>query len=247
MGMYGGGGAPAPAEPTAEERRLQKIQADSAEEQLRLGREQQDDTAALTPLLLEEYGLTKTIDPVTGKPVYTKTPNALIDKRKEIEGMQLDRSLKALKGELPVTETLAKELQLGERTLDERLSKQLGSGWETTTAGIQAKAEYQRMSTSLKEAEQKDQLTTAEALSINRQNSRAGSTQGTYDTSSQGRVGASSLYGGAAGTAGGALGYYGSLRGNSETYKERMQKERSDYIGGGLALGGSIGGAAILF
>ena len=61
--MYGGGGAPAPAEPSAEEKRLLNIQSKSAEEALRLAKEQQADSDALMPLLLEDYGLTRTVDP----------------------------------------------------------------------------------------------------------------------------------------------------------------------------------------
>ena len=162
--------------------------------------------------------------------------------------MQLDRSLKALKGELPVTATLAKELELGERTLGEKLSRQLGPGWETTSAGIQAKAEYDRMATSLREAEQKDQLTTAEALSINRQNSRAGATQDTLSTTSAGRIGASSLFGQAGQSGGNALNYYGTLRNASMTAKKMKMDEEGGLVGGGMGLVGTGAGigAAIL-
>lgn len=243
------GKAPKPSEPTQEERNLQKVQTESAQEQLRMAKEQQEENEALTPLLLEEYGLVRSVDPVTGKPVYTKSPDALTDKRKEIEGMQLDRSLKALKGELPVTVTLARELELGERKLNEKMSKQLGPGWETTTAGIQAKAEYERMATALKEGEQKDQLTTAEALSINRQQSRAGNTQGTFDTSSQGRISASSLMGGAGASGGSALNYYGNLRNNALEAKRMSNEQTAGYIQGGMSLvgmGGGIGAAVLI-
>lgn len=307
----GKGGAPAPAQPTPEERRLQGIQAQAAQEQLILAREQRADTEALTPLLLQEYGLNRVekvsqadprlaglqaeratlaqqlaalpavkragprgtivtllnpearaiqdriktmdseiagLDPGGRKSyTYEKTEDDMTKKRKEIEGMQLDRSLKALKGELPVTATLAKELELGKRTLAEKLSRQLGPGWETSSAGIQANAEYDRMATSLREAEQKDQLTTAEALSINRQASRAGNTEAVQNTSSIGRVGASGLLSTSGGSAGNALDYYGSLRGAAERAQQRGSDSTSGYVAGGMGLvGAGIVGGAIL-
>jgi hypothetical protein len=242
------GDAPAPSPPTEEERRLQNIQATSAEEQLKIARSQQAENEAMTPILLEEYGLTRTVDPTTGKITYAKNADDLSTKRKEIEGMQLDRSLKALKGELPVTATLAKELELGKRTLSEKLSRQLGPGWETSSAGIQANAEYDRMATSLKEAEQKDQLTTAEALSINRQQSRAGNNQNQFSDLNAPRVGASSLYGNAAQTGGNALNYYGQMRQNSLAAKQMKNEEIGGYVSGGMGLVGTGAGigAAIL-
>lgn len=243
------GDAPQPPPPTAEEKKLQQLQIDATERQLKMAKDQEADNEALQPLLLQELGLTRTVDPATGKVTFTKAPDALGDKRKEIEGMQLDRSLKALRGELPVTATLAKELELGERTLGEKLSRQLGPGWETTTAGIQAKAEYNRMATSLREAEQKDQLTTAEALSINRQNSRQSNTDAIMDTSSSGRIGASSLMGGSAGSAGNALNYQMQRRNLALQSRQMKNDEIGGYVSGGMSLvgtGGGIGAAVLI-
>lgn len=242
MGYLSGGDAPAPAQPSPEERRLQGIQADSATQQLDIAKKQQAENEALMPVLLDNYGLSRTVDPTTGKISYTNTdPNAA--KSKEIEGMQLDRSLKALKGELPVTATLAKELELGKRTLAEKLSKQLGPGWETSSAGIQANAEYDRMATSLREAEQKDQLTTAEALSINRQNARQGNTQGINETVSTPNISASGLLSNAGGSAGNALNYYGTLRNASLQNKQMNGQETAGYVSAGMGAAGM--GAAL--
>ena len=314
-GGIGGDDAPPPAEPSAEEKRLLEIQATSAEEQLKLARKQQAENNALMPLLLQQYGITRSVSsadprvatlqaeraqlvaqdaarpqgagplaggqqwnprgywesvstslPKTlapnpriaaidaqlatmdkgGKVSYATTPDELMTKRKEIEGMQLDRSLKALKGELPVTATLAKELELGKRTLAEKLNRQLGPGWETSSAGIQANAEYDRMATSLKEAEQRDQLTTAEALSINRQGSRAANTEGLYSTISAPTAGASSLLRTAGGGAGEALNYYGTLRDASLQAKQMAGQETAGYVSGGMSLAGSATVAAVL-
>jgi endosialidase-like protein len=240
------GDAPGPAQPTDEEKRLMRIQGTAAQEQLTIARSQQAENEALMPLLLQEYGLTRVVDPVTKQISYTKSPDDLTTKRKEIEGMQLDRSLKALKGELPVTATLTKELELGKRTLAEKLSRQLGPGWETSSAGIQAQAEYDRMATSLKEAEQKDQLTTAEALSINRQQSRAGNTEGTYNTMSTPNIGASGLLSNASGGAGSGLQYYGRLREASERAQQVAAQERGGYVSGVLGAAGLGAGLFML-
>lgn len=235
------GEPPAPAEASPEEKRLQTIQADTAQEQLAIAKKQQAENEALNPILLSEYDLTRTVDPVTGAISYTKNANALTDKRKEIEGMQLDRSLKALKGELPVTATLAREIEMGKRNMTEKLNRQLGPGWELSSAGIQSMDEYDRMATSLKEAEQKDQLSTAEALSIGRQNSRQSNSAGTFDLTNRGSSGASALYGNAGSSAGSALGYYGQLRQASERAQSRSDDNTSGFISGGMGLVGTGG------
>ena len=123
---------------------------------------------ALEPIMLQTAGLK--YNPETKAYEYLD-PTTQANKS-EIERLQTDRSLKALKGELPVTETLKKELELGQNRLNEKLQRQLGPGYALSTPGQMAQREYSTMATSLKEAEQRDMLTTAETLAINRGQNR---------------------------------------------------------------------------
>lgn len=116
----------------------------------------------LNPLLLKQAGIT--VDPVTGEYSIVEDPAAA--QQREISTLANARTLAALKGELPVTATLQRQLTVGRQNLNEELVKRLGPGYETSTAGIQAIAAYEAEATALKEAEQKDQLTTAQALAL---------------------------------------------------------------------------------
>lgn len=124
---------------------------------------------ALEPILLEQSGLR--YNPSTK--TYEYADPDLQGNKKEIERLQTQRSLKALKGELPVSETLKRELDLGKNRLNEKLYRQLGPGYELSTPGQMAQREYDTMAIALKEGEQRDMLTTAEALALNRGQSRS--------------------------------------------------------------------------
>lgn len=119
---------------------------------------------ALEPIMMEQMGLQ--YDPATK--TYKQLNPELQANKREIEKLQTERSLKALKGELPVSETLKKELERGKLQLDEELYRQLGPGGKNSTAGAVRQREYDTMATQLKEGEQRDMLTTAEALAMNR-------------------------------------------------------------------------------
>ncbi len=119
---------------------------------------------ALEPIMMEQMGLQ--YDPATK--TYKQLNPELQANKREIEKLQTERSLKALKGELPVSETLKKELERGKLQLDEELYRQLGPGGKNSTAGAIRQREYDTMATQLKEGEQRDMLTTAEALAMNR-------------------------------------------------------------------------------
>lgn len=163
--LRGGDGPDAPAPDPGIARRQNEM--------MDLQMEQANKFKALEPIMLAESGLK--YNPQTKGYEYLN-PGQQANKQ-EIERLQTERSLKALKGELPVSETLKKELELGENKMKERLFRQLGPGWELSTPGQNAMREYQTMATSLKEGEQRDMLTTAEALALNRQNSRSTSQQ----------------------------------------------------------------------
>lgn len=66
----------------------------------------------------------------------------LAPERQEIEQLQLDRSIAALRGELPVDPALLRDLDEQEQKLRDQLRKQLGTGFETSTPGIEALSEF---------------------------------------------------------------------------------------------------------
>ena len=131
------------------------------------------ESQALKPIMLQQAGLKYNAD----TKAYEYTDPTLQSNKQEIERMQTERSLKALRGELPVSETLKKELELGANKMNEKLYRQLGPGYDLSTPGQMAKGEYDRMATALKEGEQRDMLTTAESLALARGNSRTNNMQ----------------------------------------------------------------------
>ena len=176
--FLGAKGKVSPPGRSEEERQLTQQQIELSKEQIRLAREQEAEYKALQPYLYEDYGLT--VNPITGKLERTPEAQGLRAQSAEITRLQQERSLKALKGQLEVSPTLEREIEGGANALRERLVRQLGPGWETSTPGIQAMREFEAQAEALREAELRDQLTTAESLALARQGTQAGLTQSKY-------------------------------------------------------------------
>ena len=157
------------ADPAAAKQR-QQLQSQYTSAQL----DSLERSKALEPVMMEQMGLQ--YDPATK--TYKQLNPELQNNKREIERLQTERSLKALRGELPVSETLKKELERGQLQLDEELYRQLGPGGKNSTAGAVRQREYDTMATQLKEGEQRDMLTTAEALAMNRGQFNQGQAQG---------------------------------------------------------------------
>lgn len=68
---------------------------------------------------------------------------SLIGLRGDLERLTIDRSTKALKGELPIDEGLLRDLASREKLTRETLLRQLGPGFETSTPGIEALREFE--------------------------------------------------------------------------------------------------------
>lgn len=82
---------------------------------------------------------------------------ANLPQTQEIQKQLQDRELAALKGELPVDPALTRELGEQGTDLNERLRKQLGTGYETSDPGIRALATFnQRKSETLDHARRGD-------------------------------------------------------------------------------------------
>lgn len=193
---------------------------------------------ALEPILMEKAGLR--YDPKTGG--YVDLDPTLAGNKREIERMQTERSLKALRGELPISKTLQREFQIGQQQLDEQLNRQGGPGAKNSTAGVMKQEAFDRNRIALQEAEQRDMLTTAEALALNRQNSRSvEASQVENPFAAQARM----LQPAQQSIASSRdqdnftrnLQYQSNLAG---------QQQMGGYISGGMGLAGMMGGAALM-
>lgn len=89
--------------------------------------------------------------------------------RDQIEKGLLDRSLAALQGKLPVDPSLINSLNEEERTLRDRLLRQFGPGYESTTPGVEALSKLSERRNTLLDASRRGDLTLAESLGIARQ------------------------------------------------------------------------------
>lgn len=87
---------------------------------------------------------------------------------RDIRERLAQRSLDALEGNLPVDPVLERELETQESSLREMLREQLGPGFESSTAGIEALGRFNESAASLRSAAQHGQLTLAEQLGLAR-------------------------------------------------------------------------------
>lgn len=163
-----GGGAKVP-EPSPEERALQKSQADLLALQKTMIEQQNEQNKILLPFLAQQEGFEVQLNDqgvITG---ITKIADPLEEQNREIQTLFNERSLKALKGELPVDPALENELTGQEEQLRERLLSQFGPGYETSSAGIETLGDFFQAAESLREGARTGQLTLAEQLGLTRQ------------------------------------------------------------------------------
>lgn len=155
--------------PTQEERALQA-------KQLELLESSEAREALWEPTVMGEMGYRITTDPETGEQSLTKIPEEeLLAGMSEQDRLAYDisklaseRELAALKGDLPVDPALEREILENRQELGERMYRQLGSGWETSTPGIQATAEHTQRAAELRDAMRRGEMTTSEALAQSR-------------------------------------------------------------------------------
>ena len=178
---------------------------------------QEQDRQRLQPLLYEASGV---------RPIYDEsgkiTSFALTEEaqaRKDYENQLLAHQRKALAGELPVDPTLERALTEGEQQLRAQLQAQLGTGYETSTPGIQALEQYRQRAAEARSNVAHGQLTSGQQLlqqqtALN-QDQMARATRG--GTGFLGNYGLQPVSFGGAVQAGGmpnALGTYQGLQGN---------------------------------
>lgn len=161
-GGYGGYGG---SEPSEAEQELIEAQKKLLELQTGILTEQRDLLKTFMPFIAEQSGYTIKYDNA-GKIIgleESQDPDAV--KRRELESGLLEQSLKALRGELPVSPSLERALSRQEEQLRERLSSQFGTGYETSSPGIESLQEFQTSSEGLREDVRRGMLTQSEQLS----------------------------------------------------------------------------------
>ncbi len=157
--------------PSSEERALQREQVESLRFQRSVLEEMQRERELLSPFLFEEAGIQPILDEEGNITGFERVDDPTQALRAEIEEGFLQRTLAAQRGELPIDPVLLRELGKQELTLNERLRKQLGPGFETSSPGIEALGEFGERRAGLLSSASRGDLTLAEQLGISRQSS----------------------------------------------------------------------------
>lgn len=88
---------------------------------------------------------------------------------KEIERLLGEKTLKGLRGELPVDPALERDITQQETTLKDRLRAQFGAGYESSSPGIEALQKFGEGANVLRDQARRGEITLAEQLSLARQ------------------------------------------------------------------------------
>lgn len=135
---------------------------------------------ALMPFQLEQQGyrLTKDADGnVTGAEViqggaadlqnqYNLSQLKTGQQQQEMNQMLLDRAKKAAAGELPVDPALQRQFDEGRTTLESQLRGSLGTGYASSTPGMQALADFEKKKQETIYAAQHGEISTADQLAM---------------------------------------------------------------------------------
>lgn len=180
--VFGGGDTNVTVKQSEEEKALISQQTELISQQLEIAQAQQTLSNALLPITLEQAGLTPEFDDQGNIVGVSETPlteeeQRIEDLRGDIELGFLERTDAALKGELPVNPALLSDLRDQEEGLREQLRKQLGTGFETSSAGIESLAQFDEDRINLLESARRGDLTLAEQLGIARQTANIGAEQ----------------------------------------------------------------------
>jgi hypothetical protein len=146
-GGGGGGTTVTPPEPSEEELELLRLQLDWLK---KMGA----DMEKMRPFLLQSMRMAED----TEGNLRRMTENEYYESLSSVEQGQYDltiqaqeRMSKAYAGELDISPALEKQLGQSETELESALSEKLGPDWETTTSGIQAKAQFNESAALIRE------------------------------------------------------------------------------------------------
>lgn len=229
---------------------LQKAQAEQLKFQQKLLEQQAKQQEILLPFLMEQEGFDVEMEGGMIKSI-KKRADPDEAKRKELEQMYLDRSISAMKGELPVDPALERSLEDQERMLREKLQGQFGEGYETASPAIETLGEFFRSSEQLREGARTGQLTLSEQLGITREQQRLYARQSGTDAIRTGAIGDPLTIAGAFGQSaqgfGAAIMPYMQQRGMQMQAKASNASNLYQLLGAGIGAMGKIGSAAIMF
>lgn len=169
---------------------------------------------------------------------FERKPDPLEDMRENIQRMQLERTQAALEGELPVSPALEQNLSEQEKNLRARLRDQLGPGFETSTPGIEALAEFEQRSEALREEARRGQLTAAEQMALSREQA-SGRRLGDFINLASGTAG----FGGANTTLDSILGRKRQNRADMFAFEQGQARRRNALISSGATTGAMAAGA----
>jgi hypothetical protein len=241
-----GGDAPTVPGPSAAETALQQSQKEMLDLQRTMIEKSAKEQELLAPILYKSLGIEPQYDQAGKLTGYKEGASA--ERKRGIESMFLDRSEAALKGELPVNPALTRDLGEQEGQLKERLFRQLGPGWETSTPGIEAFANFEKRKNELLDASRRGDLTLAEGLGLARDASSLNTFGATMNAGNRYLPTGSSAGSGAAGYGGAASllasDRLASYQGELNAYRSDQDMWGSVFKGiGGIA--GTVGGMAL--
>ena len=255
--LHKGGSAPVMPGPSDEERELQRVQTDILKENQSIVREQTRQQELLAPFIYKSAGITPRFDS-SGKIVgFDETPQAADPNKaleQQIQTQLLNRSLAALRGELPVDAGLMRELGESDKRLADVFAARLGPGWETSTPGIEALTGQSLNRSQVLDAARRGDITLGESLSL----ARSGDTRAAEAERVARLAGASDLRSGGVRTLGEGAAGFGQVTGQManerarqfqaqmSAYQQRSKSSPFESIAG-LALGSVLGGAGAKF
>jgi len=238
FGGGGGGGTTVNVPgPTAEETELTRKQTEILDEQLGITRSQIEQAGILNPLLFAQLGIDAEFDPEGNLVSVTEDPQAQAarDLRSEIESESLTRELAALRGEGEIDPALTRSFEEGEETLRESLLRQLGTGFETSTPGIEALANFQQRRTETEFGARRGDLSLFEQLALS---SQAGRQQQGTDTLNK-LLGISGIQTGSTGQLGQIAQGFGGI--GASLQGDRAMRNQAQIAGAGAAATRSAG------
>lgn len=154
------------AGPSAQETAALEAQTKALQQQSDIVQKQYAQQQLLLPILYKQAGLNVTLDEQGNITGVTEADNPLAQMEQDLQTAFIERTQKALRGEIPLDTGLVSSVDKQEAELRERLRKQLGSGFETSTPGIQALSEFGTQKQSIFDAARRGDLSLGESLNL---------------------------------------------------------------------------------
>lgn len=142
------------------------------QEQLDLLRESSARDKLMDPYLMQEMGYRINEDGTISKMTDEEYYNSLGETDKlsyDISKLASQRALSAYKGELEIDPSVTRSYGEAETNLRERMSRQLGPGWETSTAGIKALSDLAQRKAETEYAVSHGEMTSSTAVANQQQ------------------------------------------------------------------------------